>query len=84
MDTDGARLSALLAAECDKRKLTYKDASRLLEQADNAMSRWINLQVAPSPDQWPAIAAFLGISEIEVATALARDRIALREARRSL
>ena len=84
MTKPGSRLSALLVAECAKRDLTYKDASVLLGQSENAVSRWVSMAVAPSPDVWPAIAEFLGITEVEVATALALDRIAVREARRSL
>ena len=79
-----ARLSTLLKDEVKRRGLTYEEASLAMDESGNSVSRWVTLAIAPSPDKWPKIADFLGIGEVEVATALALDRIALREARRSL
>jgi transcriptional regulator with XRE-family HTH domain len=74
------RLSTLLKAKCEADGLTFQQASEIMGQSPNAVSRWVRLTIFPGPAQYRVIADFLGISVGEVGAALAYDQLAKADA----
>ena len=71
--TDAGSQSSALA------QFTAKAASLEMGQSENAVGRWERRVVIPSEDQWPAIAEWLGVDELAIATAAGADRIEKRK-----
>lgn len=67
-------LSALLAAAIEREPITTRAAGDEIGVSSPAVSKWITGQTAPTPDRFAAVAAAFGLTEKDLADAIARDR----------
>lgn len=61
-----SRFADLLARELSKRDLTQRQAAPILGVSQQNIGKWLRGPQRPSPENWPALAAFLGISEADL------------------
>jgi transcriptional regulator with XRE-family HTH domain len=60
-------LAALIEHELKRRQVTQAQAAKVLNTSQQQVSRWL-AGARPGESSWPALAEFLGISEVELST----------------